>query len=143
MREISIYEASHAEHPDIAAFYERCGYSGGLKLDDTVLVATRYGSRVGVVRLCSEHQELVLRGMQVTPEVQRQGIGLALLEACLSRISGDVCYCISLAYLEQFYASGGFERCESGDIPGFLSKRLSAYLEAGRDVIPMRRTPTD
>lgn len=81
MREISIYEASHAEHPDITAFYVRCGYSGGLKFDDTVLVAVRDGSRVGVVRLCSEHQELVLRGMQVTPEVQRQGIGLALLEA--------------------------------------------------------------
>lgn len=143
MREISIHEASQAEHPDIAAFYERCGYSGGLNFDDTVLAAVRNGSLVGVVRLCSEHQEVVLRGMQVVPELQRQGIGLALLEACLSRVSGVVCYCIPLAYLEQFYASGGFERCKSGAVPGFLSKRLSAYLEAGRGVTLMRRAPID
>lgn len=143
MLEVSIHEVSEAEHPGVAAFYEKCGYSGRLSLDDKVLIAMRNGSLVGAVRLCSEEQDVVLRGLHVVPDMQRQGIGLALLQACVSRINGVVCYCIPWAYLEQFYASGGFERCKSGEVPGFLSKRFSKYLEAGRDVIVMRRTPTD
>ncbi len=139
MPAISIHEASQAEHADIAAFYEKCGYSGGLRLDDTVLAAVRDGSLVGVVRLSTEHQVFVVRGMQVIPELQRQGVGLALLEACLSRVGGAVCYCIAWAYLEKFYASRDFERCKTSSAPEFLSKRMYAYLNAGRDVILMRR----
>ena len=143
MSEISIHEVSNAEHPRIAAFYDECGYSGGLRVDDKVLMAIRNGSLVGVVRLCTEDQDIVLRGMQVVSDLQRKGIGLALLQACVSRVSSAVCYCIPWAYLEEFYASGGFERCQSADVPEVLSERLSNYLEAGRDVILMRRTPTD
>ncbi len=143
MKEISIHEASPADHAVIAAFYDRCGYSGGLKLNDTVITALRDSSLVGVVRLSPEQQDVVLRGMQVVRTAQRQGIGTALLEACLSRAGSIVCYCIPWASLEEFYASKGFERCKSADVPEFLSKRFSEYLEAGRDVILMRRAPTD
>ena len=139
MPAISIHEASAAENPDIAAFYERCGYSGGISSNDTVLAAIRDDSLVGVVRLCSEHQATVLRGMQVSPDVQRQGIGRALLEECLSRVSDAACYCIPWSYLEQFYSSGGFRRCESTDVPRFLLERYSGYIQQGRDVILMRR----
>ena len=117
--------------------------SGELERNDIVLAATLDGSLVGVVRLSSEHEEVVLRGMQVVPELQRQGIGSALLEACLSRVVGVVCYCIPWAYLEEFYTSRGFERCKSTDAPGFLLKRLSTYLQSGRNVILMRRAPSD
>ena len=140
MAEISIHEVSEDMHPRIAAFYEKCGYSGGLELDDNVLIARRNGSIVGAVRLCSEDRDIVLRGMQVVPALQRQGIGLALLQACVSRINGVACYCIPWADLEPFYGSGGFERCEPDEVPGFLAKRFSKYLEAGRNVILMRRT---
>ena len=139
MPAISIHEASAAAIPDIAAFYERCGYSGGISSDDTVLVAIRADSVVGVVRLCSEHQATVLRGMQVFPDFQRQGIGRALLENCLSRVSDAVCYCIPWSYLEQFYSSGGFRRCKSTDVPSFISERYSGYIQQGRDAILMRR----
>ena len=141
MPAISIHEASEAESSDIAAFYARCGYSGGLSSDDTILVAVKAESLVGVVRLCSEHQVAVLRGMQVLPDFQRQGIGRALLEECLSEIGDAVCYCIPWSHLEQFYSSGGFVRCESADVPEFLSERFSCYVAQGRDVIFMRRAP--
>jgi N-acetylglutamate synthase-like GNAT family acetyltransferase len=140
MPAISIREASVAEHPDIATFYERCGYAGGLSADDTILVAVRAESLVGVARLCSEHQVAVLRGMQVLPNFQRQGIGRALLDEFLSRVDDSVCYCIPWSYLEQFYSSGGFERCESRDVPDFLAERLSCYTQQGRDVILMKRS---
>lgn len=140
MHAISIYQVSVAEHPDIAAFYETCGYSGGLTADDAVLVAVRDESLIGAVRLCSEHQVAVLRGMQVLPDFQRQGVGRALLDVCLSRLDDTVCYCISWSYLKQFYNSGGFECCDSTGVPDFLSGRYSCYVQQGRDVIIMRRT---
>ena len=143
MAAISIHEASEAEHPDIAAFYERCGYLRDLRAEDTILAAVRAGSLVGVVRLCSEHGVVVLRGMQVLPDFQRQGIGLGLLDKCLPRVNDAVCYCIPWSYLEQFYGSGGFERCEPGDVPGFLSERYSGYLQEGHDVILMQRIPPE
>lgn len=143
MPQTSIHEASPADYFAIAAFYERCGYSGGLEPNDTVLTAVRNGALVGAVRLTSEQQELVLRGMQVLPEAQRQGIGTDLLEACLDRVSTSGCYCIPWAYLEAFYASRGFKRCKSADVPTTLSKRFTDYLAAGRDVILMCREPVD
>lgn len=141
MPAISIHEASEAEHPDIAAFYERRGYSSGLGANDIILVAMRADSLVGVVRLCSEHRVVVLRGMQVLPDFQRKGIGLSLLDECLSRVNDTICYCIPWTYLEQFYGSRGFECCEPRDVPRFLSERFSGYLQKGRDVILMQRVP--
>lgn len=139
MPAITIHESSVAEHPDIAAFYERCGYSGGLTAHDTVFVAIRAKSIVGAVRLCSKHRAVVLRGMQVFPDFQRQGVGRALLDKCMSRSSDAICYCIPWTFLEQFYGSGGFQRCEPADVPGFLSKRYYGYVQKGRDVLLMRR----
>ena len=141
MVETQIREASQTERSAIAAFYARCGYAGGLELEDTVLAALRDGSLVGAVRLCFGHGEVVLRGMQVAPELRRQGIGSALLEACLPRMGTATCYCIPWANLEKFYVSGGFERCRPAEAPAFLSERLSAYRASGRDVILMRRPP--
>lgn len=139
MPAISIRKATVAEHPEIAALYERCGYSGGLSADDTILVAVRAESLVGAVRLCSEHRVAVLRGMHVLPDFQRQGIGRALLDESLTRVDDAACYCIPWSYLERFYSSGGFERCESEDAPDFLAERFSIYTHQGRDVILMRR----
>ena len=143
MPAISVREASESENSDIAAFYARCGYSGGHSSNDTVLIATRAESLVGVARLCAEHQVTVLRGMQVLQDFQRQGIGRALLEECLSIVGDAVCYCIPWSHLEQFYSAGGFRRCEDADVPVFLSERLSCYVAKGRDVILMRRAPPD
>jgi GNAT superfamily N-acetyltransferase len=141
MTAIAIREASAAEHPEIGTFYRRCGYSGSLSADDKIFVADRGGSLVGVARLCLEHGEIVLRGMQVLPEVQGQGVGRTLLEETLARANDAICYCIPWADLEMFYGSAGFQRCEPYDVPAFLSDRFSCYVQEGRDVILMRRAP--
>jgi GNAT superfamily N-acetyltransferase len=77
--------------------------------------------------------------MQVLPEFQRQGIGRKLLEGCLPRISGSVCYCIPWRYLERFYGSVGFSRIEIEEGTRFLVERLARYRADGHDVILMRR----
>ncbi len=84
---------------------------------------------------------MVLRGMQVLPKYQRQGVGKRLLTDSASRVDHVVCYCIPWNYLEPFYASGGFERCEPEDAPRFLEERYFGYLQDGLDVIVMRRQP--
>ena len=140
MTEISIRKAARAEYPDVRAFYQKCGYSRGITDLDTVLVADRGDSLLGAVRLCPDQRIVVLRGMQVLPEHQRQGVGTSLLERCLPIIGKSECYCIPWAYLEHFYSTGGFKRCKREEAPGFLEDRLSAYLANGLDVILMRRT---
>ena len=139
MSEISIRKASHSQYSDVAEFYEKCGYSRGVRGVDTVLIAVRRDVLVGAVRLCSEHGVLVLRGMQVLPTFQRQGIGSRLLRECLPILGDSTCYCIPWAHLEQFYGMGGFNRCDPTEAPGFLEDRLTSYLTDGLDVVLMRR----
>ena len=100
---ISLYEASVKERPDIDSLYERCGYRRKFNDEDTILLAKNKASLVGVVRLCPENGEIVLRGLQVLPERQRQGMGRRLLDECLPRVNEVVCYCIPWSYLERFY----------------------------------------
>lgn len=139
MPKISTRRASVSVHPCIAALYQHCGYSGGLSANDTISVAVRAESLVGVARLCSEHRVAVLREMQVLPGFQRQGIGRALLDECLCRLDDAACNCISWVYLEQFYSSEGFERCESREVPDFLAERFTVYTKQGRGGTLMRR----
>ena len=62
-------------------FYaERC-YGGGIRPEDAVLLAEHDGELIGIVRLTTEEGVVVLRGMQVHPRFQRQGIGKRLLAA--------------------------------------------------------------
>ncbi len=131
-----------AEHPDIAAFYELCGYSGGISADDTIFVAVRDSWLVGAVRLCEEQGVVVLRGMQVLARFQRQGIGQSLLDECLPEVNKSFCYCVPFAHLAEFYGANGFERCETGDAPDFLEDRCTNYIEQGHDVLVMGRAPS-
>lgn len=138
MAEFSIHEAAKAEHADVAAFYTECGYMSGFGASDTVLVAELKGSIVGVARLCPDQGVVVLRGMQVHPDFKRQGIGQSLLNNCMARVGTSQCYCIPWRHLERFYASAGFEHCDTSAVPEFLSARYSRYLKDELDVILMR-----
>ena len=57
---------------DVQAFYRSVGYVAPLEPDAVCFGATGPHDRLlGVVRLVHEHGVLVLRGMQVRPDVQR------------------------------------------------------------------------
>lgn len=125
----------------VAGLYAEAGYGAGLQPDDTVIVARSEALLVGVVRLCPEEGVMVLRGMQVRAEYQRQGIGARMLAACLPHLAEVETFCLPYAHLEGFYAAAGFARAENAALPDILAQRLAAYRIRGQDVIAMRRLP--
>ena len=123
----------------IASFYLACGYDGGVSEADTVLVAYDGTELAGAVRLCPDSEVIVLRGMQVLPRFQRQGIGSRLLAACVSHFGPHAVFCLPWVHLESFYASVGFARINPDAAPDFLSQRYSLYVARGLKVIVMER----
>jgi GNAT superfamily N-acetyltransferase len=56
-------------------FYAERRYGGGIRPEDAVLLAEYDSELIGIVRPTPEEGVVVLRGMQVHPRFQRQGIG--------------------------------------------------------------------
>ena len=123
---------------EVEAFYSLCGYGGGVNKQDLVFTVRVDGVLVGAVRLCRENDYLALRGMQILPAFQRQGVGTQLLQECIGQIE-QVCYCLPYKHLEPFYRQVGFELILSSDVPCELVERLDAYLKRGLNVVLMRR----
>lgn len=125
----------------VAALYAAAGYGAPVDPADTVIVARLIGRIVGAVRLFPEHGVTVLRGMQVNPAFQRQGLGARLLAACLPHLAGREVFCLPYSHLAGFYAAAGFETVDEHALPGFLAARLAGYRAGGQDLIAMRRGP--
>lgn len=139
--DIEILEAAPGDLASVANLYAAAGYGAPVDPADTVIVAKLPGRVVGAVRLCPEHGVTVLRGMQVEPALQRQGLGGRLLAACLPRLAGRQAFCLPYAHLEGFYGAAGFETVGPQALPAFLADRLAGYRAGGQDVIAMRRAP--
>ena len=127
-------EIRHALVRDIRRaqeFYADRGYSGGIGPDDAVLLAERTAELVGIVRLVPEQGVTLLRGMQVHPSVQRQGIGKQLLASVADVLGRQACFCIPYAHLVEFYAGIGFVTIPPTNAPAFLRQRLEGYQRRG------------
>lgn len=140
---VEIRRAAAEDIPRAREFYAERGYGGGIAPDDTVLLAERGGDLIGIVRLAPEEGEIVLRGMQVHPSHQRQGIGLQLLAAVEGALGNRTCYCIPYAHLKDFYGRIGFAVVDPADAPPFLRARVEGYRVrfAGKEFLLMRREP--
>ena len=112
-------------------FYAERRYGGGIRPEDAVLLAERDGELVGIVRLAAEENVVVLRGMQVRPRFQRQGIGKRLLATVADELDGRDCFCIPYAHLVGFYSGIGFQVIEPTKAPTFLRLRLETYQNRG------------
>jgi GNAT superfamily N-acetyltransferase len=138
---ISIDVAPESDHGALNQLYLAWGYRGGIGPGDVVYVATSDGRPVGLVRRTNEEGVLMLRGMQVDPSYQRQGIGRQLLRTLVDALPAGECYCIPFDHLAGFYNKGGFEIIDESEAPGFLQQRIGRYrtdghpcsLCAGRD----------
>jgi len=95
---------------------------------------------VAHVRLCLECGRIVLRAMRVRDDLQRLGLGRQLLSAAETWIGDAEAFCLPYSHLERFYASIGFRRVPSEDLPEHLQARLAEYSGRGRRVIGMRRS---
>ena len=112
-------------------FYAERRYGGGIRPEDGVLLAERDGELVGIVRLAAEGGVVVLRGMQVHPRFQRQGVGKRLLATVAQELDGRGCFCIPYAHLVDFYGEIGFRVIEPAKAPTFLRLRLERYQNRG------------
>jgi N-acetylglutamate synthase-like GNAT family acetyltransferase len=139
-----IRRASVEDLPRIRQFYADRQYGGGVQPQDTVLVAEVDGGLVGLVRLAPEHGTLVLRGMQVHPSFQRQGIGTRILAVLADELGEQPCFCIPYAHLTDFYARIGFGASEPERAPPFLAERLESYRARGdgKEYVLMHRPAT-
>src|SRR5438093_11995006 len=112
-------------------FYAERRYGGGIQPEDAVRLAERDGELVGIARLAAEEGVVVLRGMQVHPRFQRQGIGKRLLATVAHELDGRGCFCIPYAHLVGFYGGIGFHVMEPAKAPTFLRLRLEKYRDRG------------
>jgi GNAT superfamily N-acetyltransferase len=138
---MNIAQAGPADLADIAALYADAGYGAAIDPADSILVARSAGQLAGVVRLCVEEGVTVLRGMQVRPAFQRQGVGSRLLAACGPWLERGPAFCLPYTHLVDFYAAAGFAPVAADALPGFLARRLESYLAKGQQVLAMRRGP--
>jgi GNAT superfamily N-acetyltransferase len=128
---LEIRRAVAEDIPRAREFYAERQYGGGLQPGDTVLLAEQDGELVGIVRLVPEEGTTVLRGMQIHPSVQRQGIGKQLLSAVAQVLGERACFCIPYAHLVDFYGSIGFGTIDPSKAPAFLGSRLEGYRNRG------------
>ena len=128
---IEIRHAVAEDMPRAQEFYAARQYGGGIRSQVTVLLAERDGELVGIVRLVPEQGVTLLRGMQVHPSVQRQGIGKQLLAAVAGVLGSEACFCIPYAHLSDFYGAIGFVTIAPANGPSFLRSRLEGYQRRG------------
>jgi len=140
--DVHVSIAPQREHAALNELYLRLGYHGGIADDDVVFVAHVDGQPVGLVRRSIECGLAMLRGMQVAPEHQGQGIGRQLLHAFVEDLPSIDCYCIPYAHLPHFYAQGGFALLDESVTADFLRARLERYRAEGLEVVVMRRAAT-
>ncbi len=128
---IEVRRAMAEDISRVVNFYAERRYGGEIRPEDAVLLAERDGELVGVVRLAAEEGVVVLRGMQVDPKFQRQGIGETLLATVAQELDGKGCFCIPYAHLVGFYGGIGFHVIEPAKAPTFLRLRLERYQNRG------------
>ena len=138
---VQLRQASQEDTPRLLAFYQETGYSKGINPADVVVLAEEEGRIIGALRLCQEQGTLVLRGMRVQEEWQRQGVGTRLLQVAGERIGKRICYCLPHPHLEGLYGRIGFERVKLAAVPRFLRARQAEYRERGVETILMKRVP--
>ncbi len=136
---IRIRTVSPCKEPLVGAIYASFGYRREVDPLDIVWLAEAGSEPIGIVRIATEHETLVLRGMRVAQVSQRSGIGTRMLRAIEEWLGPRECYCVPYAHLERFYGQVGFTRADPGGAPEFLIERVSQYRGEGLDVILLRR----
>ncbi|WP_222564189.1 GNAT family N-acetyltransferase [Novilysobacter antarcticus] len=139
MKNVSVNTAKENELVEAQRFYDSRGYGGAaIETTDIVVLAKHETEIVGIGRLCQEGSFLCLRGMQVRPEFQRQGLGSRILQQLTNAIGLNPCYCLPYQHLVTFYGQAGFKHVSTG-LPTILGHRLSEYSARGLDVVAMFR----
>lgn len=79
-----------------------------------------------------------MRGMQVAPQFQRQGIGARVLRRLDQEIGSRWCCCLPYEHLVSFYRGAGFVPAVE-NLPLAVCARLASYRFRGLKVVAMVR----
>jgi N-acetylglutamate synthase-like GNAT family acetyltransferase len=139
LKNVGVEAAKENELVEAQRFYDSRGYGGAaIESTDIVVLAKHENEIVGIGRICQEDDLLCLRGMQVRPEFQRQGLGSRILQHLEKEIGLNPCYCLPYEHLRKFYGQAGFKHVSTG-LPAILAHRLAEYSDRGLAVVAMFR----
>jgi phosphoglycolate phosphatase len=140
--DIEVRKLSSKEFELASRFYKSVGYEQGIQRQDKFFAAFHNNSMVGLVRLASENENWVLRGMQIKPSYQFFGIGSKLVRLLEREIGPQQCFCLPHGWLDKFYGQSGFQKVESlEEVPQFLVDRFLENKKKYPQLILMRRSP--
>lgn len=135
-----VVHLEHGRYEEARAFYKRVGYVQPVTPDAKIVAALLPGGDIaGVVRLEEEDGVLVLRGMQVAPELQCAGVGVRMIKRLEEKIDGE-CWCMPHDWLAGFYGKIGFRQVAAEEAPAFLRERFRANVVKYPHLILMKRT---
>ena len=128
---------------NICAFYKDVGYGGGATDLDKIFLCRSPEQIIGSVRICSENESLVLRGMYFLESHRGKKLGKQLLHLVEDYLDQSPleCYCVPYNHLTKFYGLIGFKEISPQEAPVFLAERISSYREQGLRVTLMKREP--
>lgn len=133
MQNLVIEKAKSDDLEKVREFYRSRNYSQAISSECTIVVARIREEIIGVVRICSENGILVLRGMQIKPEFQRQSVGSRMLGEIRKILEDQDCFAIPYGHLEKFYGQIGFKKIDVQKVPDFLQKQIVKYREKHPD----------
>jgi GNAT superfamily N-acetyltransferase len=137
MTDIHVAVANEGELLAAQQFHESRGYGGAAIVpSDFVVLAKHQNEIMGIGRLCQEQELLWLRGMQVEPRFQGQGIGTRILQRLVQEIGERWCCCLPYDHLTRFYQQAGFVQVKE-NLPLALRSRLANYLSRGLKIVAM------
>lgn len=121
------------ESPDSAGheadeLYADDGRSARIAPTDRLVTAREAGHLIGIVRLCQESGEWMLRSLLVRADRRGRGIGaamLARLERLIEQMAVSRIYCLAYRDLEDLYRGVGFDEIDPVKGPSFLRERMA------------------
>jgi N-acetylglutamate synthase-like GNAT family acetyltransferase len=109
---------------DIVDFYKSCQYEYHPTVGETIFVATDKTNKIfGVLRISEEDGTLHLRGMQISKDYQRRGVGTLMLRKISKAIEGKSCYLVGYPHLKHFYGQAGFQEIAESNVPLGVKRR--------------------
>lgn len=125
--------------PLVARFYKTHYPSGAPRKDEVIWTAEGEKGLCGAVRFRQFDTDRfqLLTGMLIAPELRRQKLGVALLEAVQEQIDLVPCYCLAFRHLVPLYQQAGFNVIDVQALPASLKGRYISYCNSGKDLVPM------
>lgn len=136
---MEIFEASLNYIDQINQFYIEQDYHSDWSSTERAFVCVNDSKIIATVKVECINNVTILRGMYVSENYQKQGIGTKLLAFIEPVLNEKIAYCMPLEHASGFYEKIGFyEVCESL-YPDFLKVRCKSYIDSGYKIKTMRR----